>query len=74
VTKQRIQVELDPEDLARLDEAAARLGVSRSRLAAFAIEEWLEDEEAAAWVAEHEEAALAEPRVPWEEVKAELGL
>jgi len=74
VAKQRIHVMLHAEDLAHLDASAERLGVTRLRLIASIIEDWVEREQEAAWVAEHAEEALAEPGVPWEEVEAELGL
>jgi predicted transcriptional regulator len=69
-----VHISLDLDSLGQLDEIAARMRVTRSQAMRRMIEEFAEMEEEAQWVALHEEAALQEERVPWEQVKAELGL
>jgi metal-responsive CopG/Arc/MetJ family transcriptional regulator len=69
-----VHVSLDLETLGRVDEAAARSGLTRSQLLRQMILEWTEDQEAASWLAREGAAALQEQRFPWEQAKAELGL
>ena len=69
-----VHISLDLDSLGQLDAIAERMGVTRSRAMRRLIEEFAEMAEEADWVAEHEEAALREERVPWEQVKTELGL
>ncbi len=48
-----------------LDVLAQRRGTTRSALLREVVEEWVEDQEAAEWVARYGEAALQEETVPW---------
>ena len=69
-----VHVSLDLDTLGRIDDAARRTGLTRSQLLRQMIEEWTEDEEAAAWLAREGESALQEERIPWGQARAELGL
>lgn len=69
-----VHVSLDLDTLNRIDRAASDRGLTRSQLLRQMILEWTEDEEAAEWLASHGAEALQEEKVPWEQVKAELGL
>lgn len=69
-----VHVSLDLEILGRLDDAAARAGMSRSELLRRMVEEWTERVSEQAWVEKRAASALSEERIPWEQAKAELGL
>jgi metal-responsive CopG/Arc/MetJ family transcriptional regulator len=69
-----VHVSLDLTILGRLDAIASERGVSRSELLRELIDELVEREDEARWLAERAEAELQEERVPWEQAKAELGL
>jgi metal-responsive CopG/Arc/MetJ family transcriptional regulator len=69
-----VHVSLDLAILGRLDAIASERGVSRSELLRELIDELVEREDEARWLAERAEAELQEERVPWEQAKAELGL
>lgn len=69
-----VHVSLDLDTLGRVDEAAARVGLTRSQLLRQMILDWTEDQEAAAWLARAGETARAEETIPWDRAKAELGL
>ena len=69
-----IHLRLDRETVSQLDQAAAEAGTSRSELLRRLIADWVEQRDWERWAEEEAEAALAEPRVSWEQAKAELGL
>ena len=69
-----VHVSLDLETLGRLDDAAARAGLTRSRLLREMIDELLERDAEATWLEEAAGRELGEEGVPWEEAKRELGL
>lgn len=69
-----VHISLDLDTLGQVDAMAQRLGVTRSQAMRRMIEEFAEMEEEAQWAALHAEKAFQEPRVAWDEVKAEFGL
>ena len=69
-----VHVSLDLAILGRLDAIASEKGVTRSGLLRELIDELVEREDEARWLAERAEAERAEESVPWEQVKQELGL
>jgi predicted transcriptional regulator len=69
-----VHISLDLDSLGQLDEIAARMRATRSQAMRRMIEEFAEMEEEALWAALHADKAFEEPRVPWDEVKAEFGL
>jgi len=69
-----VHVSLDLETLGRLDAVASQRGMGRSELIRCMVDELLEREAEARWLAEDAAAELQQERVPWEQAKRELGL
>lgn len=69
-----VHVSLDLDTLSLLDTMAERLQVSRSQAMRRMIEEFAEMADEARWEALYAEKAFQEPRVAWDDVKAEFGL
>lgn len=68
-----VDITLEREALARLDEEAREAGLTRSELIQRMVEGWIEDEEEDWELARQAKAALADPNdelIPWDEVKA----
>ena len=76
--KLAVHLSLDEDTLAKLDAEASRSGLSRSALVHNLVEELAAQAEEDRWLVARTEAALADPknrkRIPWEQVKRELGL
>lgn len=72
-----VRVTLDAVTAAQIDRLAEREGVSRAGLVRRALQDWMRDEaedEALAREAKRRLQDPNEPRIPWEQVKRELGL
>ena len=69
-----IHVTIDLETLEKLDALAARAGMPRSKLLREMINELVERDAEARWLAESAADELAEEDVPWEQVRPELDL
>jgi len=69
-----VHVSLDLAILGRLDGIASERGMSRSELLREVIDELIEREDEARWLAQSAEAELKEERVPWDQARAQLGL
>jgi predicted DNA-binding protein len=75
--KMGVNISLDLSTLAKLDEEARRAGLTRSALVRRMVDEWAADAEADLALAREAKRRLEDPaekRVPWEQVKGELGL
>jgi predicted DNA-binding protein len=69
-----VHVSLDLETLGKLDAVAERVGLTRSRLLREMIDELLERDAEARWLADAATQELGEEGVRWEQAKQELGL
>jgi hypothetical protein len=73
-----VHLSLDADTLEKLDAEASRSGLSRSALVRSLVSELAAQAEEDRWLLERSEAALADPanrkRIPWAQVKREMGL
>jgi len=72
--KARVHVNLDGAVVERLDKIASERGTSRSELLREMVDELIEREDEARWLAGGARGELGEETIPWDQAKRELGV